>query len=260
MSKRKPIRTDIAWSTPTTITVKGFDLCKDILGTLSLGDIAFLELTDRLPTTRESVVFNAIAVTLVEHGLTPSAIATRMTYTGAPEAMQAAVAAGLCGLGSVFVGSMETAARMLQEAIPDPSKKADHDALARGIVERFHGRKQAVPGIGHHTHKPVDPRAPRLFQIAAENGFDGPYIKLMKQVAREAEAVYSKSLPINATGAIAAIASELKLPWRIVRGIGVMARAIGLVGHILEEMREPIAREIKTRAEEEATAHLRGKA
>jgi citrate synthase len=260
MSIHKPIRTDIAWSTPSTITVKGFDLCKDILGTLSLGDIAFLELTDRLPTTRESVVFNAIAVTLVEHGLTPSAIAARMTYTGAPEAMQAAVAAGLCGLGSVFVGSMETAARMLQEAIPDPSKKGNLDQLAHDIVERFHGRKQAVPGIGHHMHKPVDPRAPRLFQIAAENGFDGPYIKLMKQVAREAEAVYGKSLPINATGAIAAIASELKLPWRIVRGIGVMARAIGLVGHIREEMREPMAREIKTRAEEEATAHLRGKA
>ena len=244
---RKPIRTDIAWSTPSTITVKGFDLCKDILGTLSLGDIAFLELTDRLPTTRESVVFNAIAVTLVEDGLAPSAIAARMTYTGAPEAMQAAVAAGLCGLGSVFVGSMETAARMLQEAIPDPSKKADLDTLARGIVERFHGRKQAVPRIGHHMHKPVDPRAPRLFQLAAENGFDGPYIKLMKQVAKEAETVYGKSLPINATGAIAAIACELKLPWRIVRGIGVMARAIGLVGHIREEMREPMAREIKAR-------------
>lgn len=257
MSNRKSIRTDIAWSTPSTITVKGFDLCKDILGTLSLGDIAFLELTDRLPTARESVVFNAIAVTLVEHGLTPSAIATRMTYTGAPEAMQAAVAAGLCGLGSVFVGSMETAARMLQEALPDLSRKADFDQLARAIVERFHGRKQAIPGIGHPLHKPEDPRAPRLFQIAAENGFDGPYIKLMKRVAKEAEAVYGKSLPINATGAIAAIASELKLPWKIVRGVGVMARAIGLVGHILEEMREPMAREIKARAEEEATAHFR---
>jgi citrate synthase len=257
MSKRKSIRTDIAWSTTDRITVKGYDLCKDVLGTLSLGDMAFLELTDRLPTTRESVVFNAIAVTLVEHGLTPSAIATRMTYAGAPEAMQAAVAAGLCGLGSVFVGSMETAARGLQEAIPDPAMKADFDKLAEGIVERFHSRKQPVPGIGHPLHKPVDPRAPRLFQIAAENGYDGPYVKLMKQVAQEAEKVYGRSLPVNATGAIAAIASELKLPWKIVRGIGVMARAIGLVGHIREEMREPMAREIKARAEEEATAHLR---
>jgi citrate synthase len=257
MSKRKPIRTDIAWSTPSSITVKGFDLCKDILGTVSLGDIAFLELTDRLPEKRESIVFNAIAVTLVEHGLTPSAIAARMTYAGAPEAMQAAVAAGLCGLGNVFVGSMETAARMLQEAIPDPAKSTDLEPLAHQIVEGFHGRRQTVPGIGHHLHKPVDPRAPRLFEIAAENGFDGPYVKLMQAVAKEAEAVYGKSLPVNATGAIGAIASELKLPWQIVRGIGVMARAIGLVGHIREEIRAPMALEIKARAEEEATAHLR---
>jgi citrate synthase len=258
MSKRKPIRTDIAWSTPSTITVKGFDLCSELLGKASLGDMAFLELTDRLPSPRESVVFNAIAVTLVEHGLTPSAIATRMTYAGAPEAMQAAVAAGLCGLGSVFVGSMEGAARMLQEAIPDPAKRASIEPLARQIVERFRDRKQAVPGIGHPLHKPVDPRAPRLFQIAAENGYDGPYIELMRSVAAHAEALYGKPLPVNATGAIGAIASELKLPWQVVRGIGVMARAIGLVGHIREEMREPIAQEIKARAEEEATAHLRG--
>lgn len=257
MAQRTSIRSDIAWSTPSTITVKGYDLCKDILGGMSLGDMAFLELTDRLPTANESVVFNAIAVTLVEHGLTPSAIAARMTYTGAPEAMQAAVAAGLCGLGSVFVGSMETAARMLQEAVPDPEKPGDTGALARGIVERFRSRKQSVPGIGHPLHKPVDPRAPRLFQIAADNGFDGPYVKLMQRVAKEAEAAYGKALPVNATGAIGAIASELKLPWQIVRGIGVMARAIGLVGHIREEMKAPMAREIKARAEEEATAHLR---
>lgn len=257
MSTRKPIRTDIAWSTPSSITIKGLDLCKDILGTVSLGDMAFLELTDRLPTKREAVVFNAIAVTLVEHGLTPSAIATRLTYSGAPEAMQAAVAAGLCGLGSVFVGSMETAARMLQEAIPDPAKSPDLEPLARRIVEGFRARKEAVPGIGHPLHKPVDPRAPRLFQIAAENGYDGPYVKLMQAVAKEAEAAHGKSLPVNATGAIGAIASELRLAWQIVRGIGVMARAIGLVGHIREENRAPIAREIKERAEEEATAHLR---
>lgn len=84
--------------------VKGLDLCRDIMGKVSLGDMAFLELTDRLPTERESRMFNAFAVILVEHGLTPSAIVTRMTIAGAPEAMQAAVAAGLSGLGSVFVG------------------------------------------------------------------------------------------------------------------------------------------------------------
>ena len=260
MAKRKPIRTDIAWSTLDRITVKGFDLCKDILGKLSLGDMAFLELTDRVPTPKESAVFNAIAVALVEHGITPSAIAARMTYAGAPEAMQAAVGAGLAGLGSVFVGSMETAARMLQEAIPDPKvtlSTVDIDAEAKKIVERFLSAKKIIPGIGHPLHKPVDPRAPRLFEIADQNGYSGPYVKLMQAVAREAEQRSGKLLPVNATGAIGAIASELRLDWRYVRGIGVMARAIGLVGHIREEMNNPMAYEVKTRTEEDATAHLR---
>jgi citrate synthase len=221
MPEHKPLRSDIAWSTPDRIVVKGMDLCGDILGKVSLGDMAFLELMDRLPSPQEATVFNALAVLLVEHGMTPSAIVARMTLSGAPEAMQAAVAAGLCGLGSVFVGSMETAARMLQEALPDP-----------GAAEPF--------------------------EIAAANGFSGKYVALMMAIARHAEQGLGKPLPVNATGAIAAVASEIGLPWNIVRGIGVMARAIGLVGHIREELRLPMARGILTRVEEEASSHLRG--
>ena len=257
MAKRKSIRTDIGWSNATSITVKGFDLCKDILGKLSLGDMAFLELTDRLPNPQESAVFNAIAVTLVEHGITPSSLAARMTYSGAPEAMQAAVGAGLAGLGSVYVGSMETAARVLQEAIPDPTVAIDINAAAIKIVDQFLAAKQIIPGIGHPYHKPVDPRAPRLFEIAAQNGYNGPYIKLMQAISREAEKRSGKLLPVNATGAIGAIASELKLEWRFVRGIGVFARAIGLVGHLREEAKNPMAWEAKMRIDEEATAHFR---
>lgn len=257
MAKRKTIQTNIAWSTTDTITVKGLDVCKDILGKVSLGDMAFLEMTDRLPTPRESVMFNAIAVCLVEHGLTPSALVTRLTIAGAPEAMQAAVGAGLCGLGSVFVGSMEDAARLLQQAMPQPEPGADIAALARDLVEREMASGGNVPGIGHHIHKPVDPRAPALFAIAREQGFEGPYVALMQAVAEEAGRRLGKSLPVNATGAIAAIACELGLPWEIVRGIGVMARAIGLVAHVLEELRDPLAREMKTMVEEMATAHHR---
>ncbi|HBP28155.1 citryl-CoA lyase [Advenella sp. FME57] len=257
MAKRKQLRTDISWSTEDTITIKGLDLCRDIMGKVSLGDMAFLELTDRLPNERESRVFNALAVILVEHGMTPSAIVTRMTICGAPEAMQAAVAAGLNGLGSVFVGSMENAACLLQTALPDPSATVDTSALARQIVAQQMRDGKSIPGIGHHIHKPVDPRAPRLFEIAEDNGFSGPYVALMNAVADEAGRQRGKSLPVNATGAIAAVASELKIPWDIVRGIGVMARAIGLVAHVLEELRDPMAREIKAMVEEQATAHHR---
>jgi citrate synthase len=227
-----PIRSDLGWSTPDRITVRGKDLPGEILGSLNLGDMAFFELTGRFPDAKQSRLFNAMAVTLVEHGITPSALAARLTYLGAPEAMQAAVAAGLCGLGSVFVGSMEAVARMLSE-------NADIAQMRR------------VPGLGHPLHKPVDPRTVRLFEIARETGYYGKYCERMEQIGRE------KNLVVNATGAIGALACELGLDWRAVRGIGVMARAVGLVGHLLEEARLPMAEAVWHQVEAQASEHLR---
>lgn len=229
------LRSDIAWSTPDRIVVRGKDLPGEILGRLNLGDMAFLELTGKIPSAKESTLFNAMVVTLVEHGITPSALAARLTYLGAPEAMQAAVAAGLCGLGSVFVGSTEGVARMLSE-------NAD--------LKKILSEKKRIPGLGHPIHTSVDPRTVRLFEIARETGFYGKYCKLMEDIGRE------KKLVVNATGAIGALACELGLDWRAVRGLGVMARAVGLVGHILEESRQPMAEEIWHRLEEEATRHI----
>lgn len=254
---RREIRSDIAWSTRDRIEVRGKDLPNEILGHLNLGDMAFLQLTARMPSAEESRLFNAMVITLVEHGITPSAIAARLTYAGAPEALQAAVAAGLCGLGDVFVGSTEGAARMLSEALPFDAGDADLEELASRIVAERRSAGKTVPGIGHPLHKPIDPRVPRLFQIAAETRHSGRYIRLMELVSREAERSSGKSLPTNATGAIGAICCELRFPWKIVRGFGVMARAIGLVGHILEESERPMAIEIWQRVEDEATRHIR---
>jgi citrate synthase len=236
----KPIRSDLAWSTVDRIVVRGKDLPGEILGHLNLGDMAFLELTGRTPDAKESKLFNAMVVTLVEHGITPSALAARLTYLGAPEALQGAVAAGLLGLGSVFVGSMEGAARLLHEAIQNGKD-------AKAILAEH----ERVPGLGHPVHKPIDPRSKRLFEIARETGHYGKYCELMEAVAKE------RKLTLNATGAIGALACELGLDWRVVKGLGVMARAIGLVGHILEETRAPMAGEIWHRVEEESTRHVK---
>jgi citrate synthase len=240
MKPSKPIRSELGWSTPDRITVRGKDLPNEILGHLNLGDMAFLELTGRAPNAKESKLFNAMVVTLVEHGITPSALAARLTYLGAPEALQGAVASGLLGLGSVFVGSMEGVARILSDAV---EKGKD----AKTVL----AENRRMPGLGHPIHKPVDPRSVRLFELARETGFYGRYCNLMEAIARE------KNITLNATGAIGALACELGLDWRIVKGLGVMARAIGLVGHILEETRQPMATEIWDRVEEEATRHLR---
>lgn len=171
MTRRtRPLRSDMAWSTPTAITVRGRDLPGEILGRMDLGSFSFLQLTGREATPGEGRVYNALLVSFVEHGLTPSALAARLTYTGAPEALQAAVGAGLCGLGSVFVGSTEDAARMLSEALRDDDGSADLDELAATVVAGFRESGTLVPGVGHPFHKPIDPRTPRLFAIAAEGG------------------------------------------------------------------------------------------
>jgi len=252
-----PVRSDIAWSTPDRITVRGRDLADEILGHMNLGDFAFLQITGRMATPEQSRVFNAIVITLVEHGITPSAIAARMTYAGAPESLQAAVAAGLCGLGTVFVGSLEGACRMLYEALPQAGHGADLERVARDTVAAHRESQRIIPGLGHPVHKPVDPRTPRLFRIAAENGMSGDYVRLMQLIGTEAERAWGRPLPINATGAIGAICCEFGFPWKIVRGFGVMARAIGLVGHLLEESERPMSMEIWQRIEEEASAHAR---
>jgi citrate synthase len=228
----------MGWSTVDRIVVRGKDLPAEILGHLNLGDMAFLQLTGRVPNAKESKVFNAIVVTLVEHGITPSAIVARLTYLGAPEALQAAVAGGLLGLGSVFVGSMEGVARILSDAVANGKD-------AKTVL----AENPRMPGLGHPIHKPIDPRTVRLFEIARETGHYGKHCRLMEEIAR------TKGITLNATGAIGAIACELGLDWKIVKGLGVMARAVGLVGHILEETREPMAEEIWHRVDEEASAH-----
>jgi citrate synthase len=248
---RKPLKSAMGWSSPDRIVVRGHDLPNDLLGKIDLGSMAFLEITGRRPTQQEAEVFNALLVTLVEHGMTPQAMATRLVHLAAPEALQGAVAAGLLGVGSVFAGGSEQIAKILQEALHGHPADADLDALATTIVDAHTARKVPIPGIGHPLHKPIDPRTPVLFAIAARNGFRGRYVTLLETISRTAEARLKRSLPINATGAIGAILCELQFPWRICRGVAIISRAVGLVGHLAEEMRNPLAREMWERAEGE---------
>jgi citrate synthase len=251
VSKRRRLRSEVAYSTADRIVVRGHDLV-DLIGNVPLGDMAFLELKGRLPTPQESAVFNAITVTLVEHGMTPSTIAARMTYLGAPESLQGAVAAGILGLGGRYGGTVEDIARILQTRLAETPPDGDLRQLAREVVEEHRSAKRIIPGIGHPEHKDVDPRVPRLLEVAAANGLSGRYVELVSLIGEEASAALGRKLPVNATGAIGAIASELEIPWQVCRGLAVMARAIGLVAHLQEEVADPLATEIWTRVEAEA--------
>ncbi len=251
MRKSKSLRSEMGWSSRDKITVRGFDFTTALLGKIDLGGMAWLEITGRLPTANEAEVFNALLVTLVEHGMTPQAISTRLISICSPEAMQAAVAAGVLGVGSRFAGGSEQIARVLQSALDGKDADADLTAIADAVVQDHVARKVPIPGIGHPVHKPIDPRTPVLFAIAEKNGYRGRYVALLEAICAVAEKRLDRSLPINATGAIGAVLSELGFPWQICRGVAIIGRAVGLVGHVAEEMRNPLAFEIYERIEHE---------
>ncbi|MEX2291165.1 MAG: citryl-CoA lyase [Mycobacteriales bacterium] len=242
MPEQPPFRSDIASSTADTITVRGFDLTEELMGHLDFGSMCFLLLSGRQPSDAEGRLFNAVLVGLAEHGLTPSAIATRLTFTGAPEAVQGAVAAGILGAGSVFLGVVDDAARMLQSAGPDPAADSTSlRALAEEIVDRFLASgAERLPGVGHPIHRNGDPRTVRLFGLADELGVAGPHIRLMEAVGQAMTDRRGGYLPVNGAGASAAALSDLGLHWRVLRGVAVIARTGGLVGHLEEERVRPI--------------------
>jgi citrate synthase len=142
---------------------------------------------------------------------------------------------------------------MLYAALKEAPQDEPVDGIAARVVERELGAKRQIFGIGHHLHKPIDPRTPVLFAIAEKHGFRGRYVALMEAIAAAAQSHTGKLMPVNATGALGALCCELGLDWRLCRGLAVIGRAMGLVGHIAEELRSPIARQIWMRTEEEIT-------
>jgi citrate synthase len=182
-------------------------------------------------------MLNAIMVAICEHGFNPSSVATRLTYLGAPEAVQAAIAAGLLGAGTVYLGAMEYSAQMLKEGFAQHGKNTDDlETLAAMVIKEWKGKPNGIPGLGHPIHKPVDPRTVKLFELAKELGFYGEHSRLMEKIHSMIEQEKKKPITLNAIGAIGAILSDMGFHYGIVKSFGVAARAVGLVAHITEEI------------------------
>jgi len=234
---KKPT-TKIAHHTTDAIYVRGASLVDELIGRLSFTEMMYFQLLGVRPTPAQTRILDAVLVTLMEHGLTPSAIATRLIYDSCPEAIQAAVAAGLLGVGSTFIGTMEGCAVNLEEIL----SSASQESKAKEIAIRFRQARRPIPGFGHPHHKPDDPRSPRLLALAEEAGVPGHHIRALRLLAAEVDAAWGRHLTINATGAIAALLGEIGVPREVARGIAVVSRAAGLVGHIREEQLDPAAR------------------
>jgi citrate synthase len=247
MNKPAKPSTRIAHHTTEAIYVRGASLVDDLIGKLTFTEMMYFQLLGVRPTPAQTRILDAVLVTLMEHGLTPSAIATRLIYDSCPEALQAAVAAGLLGVGSTFIGTMEGCAKNLEEILAGSTgaEGAEGEAArAKAIARRFREAKQPIPGFGHPHHKPDDPRSPRLLALAEEAGVPGRHLRALRLLAAEVDAAWGRHLTINATGAIAALLGEIGVPQEVARGVAVVSRAAGLVGHIREEQLDPSARHI----------------
>ncbi len=192
-------------------------------------------------------MIDVLLTTFVDHGVTPSSLATRLTLLGAPEAMQAAIAAGLCGAGSRYLGTMQSAGEMLVDALREHGGAADAAAVqqvAHKVVAAYRANRRQIPGLGHPEHKSGDPRTPKLLQIASETRVAGVHCDLLLAIADAFAVATGRALPLNAAGLAGAIVVDMGLPPVAARGLAVVSRAAGLAGVVLSELREPRAQAI----------------
>ncbi|RLV50566.1 citryl-CoA lyase [Nocardioides mangrovicus] len=248
MAELPEFPTSLGTSEGTTITLLGQDLAADLMGEVTFGELAYWLITLQRPTPQQARLFEAVLLGLADHGYTPTAIAARLTYLSAPDSIQGALAAGLLGGGSRFLGVTEDTGRFLAEVLDGldelPGDDAAWDVVAEAAVRRQREAGRFVPGLGHPVHKEGDPRTPRLIQIAHEEGLYGPHLALFEAVGRVHPGVLGKTLPLNGAGVSGAALADLGIPQELLRGTVLLARCAGLLGHIAEEIRRPVANDV----------------
>lgn len=239
MSSPQPPVTRLCSHTLTSLHYRDADLVEDLMGQQTFTEVMLMQVLGRAPRPVDLRIADVVLIVLMEHGLTPSAIATRLVYMSAPENLQGAIASGLLAVGSSFVGTMENCSVLLDRiaAADDP------EAEARTIAQHHLSGKRPVPGFGHHLHKPVDPRAYKLLELArAESELPGDRVRALQTLSAAVDAAAGRPITINATGAVAALLGEIGVPTAVMRGFAVVSRAAGLLAHVVEEQQSPSGR------------------
>src|SRR4051794_17157031 len=161
----------IAQAYADRVEVRGRDLTGDLMGRLTFTEYFHLLLTGDEPTADQRDFLDLLLISLAEHGMMPTNVAARMTLAAAPDSLQGAVAAGILGCGPVILGTAEECAKLLVKGGEAPQVVADHKAA-----------KRRLPGFGHPVHKPLDPRAERIVQLADARGVSQQHVAFAKQL------------------------------------------------------------------------------
>jgi citrate synthase len=240
IGKPGPARTALCRAEADHIEIRGRDLSRDIMGRWTFTEYFFFLVTGREPSDDQRYFLDLLLVAIAEHGLTPTAIAARMTYDAAPDSLQGAVAAGILGAGTVVLGTAELCGRVLAEAVAKIATGQAPDEVVQEIAERIRQRGEKMPGFGHPVHKAVDPRAERILALADERRIAGRYIDVARRFSPAVAKAWGRRLPMNVSMPIAACLLDLDFPRTMIKAIPLLARTAGLLAHLAEEQERPI--------------------
>jgi citrate synthase len=236
---RRAKHTQLAGSTPESIDVRGKDLVNELMGKLTFTEMFLFHLLGRPATPLQVKITDGVLVSIMEHGLVPSVIASRLTFLGAPESYQGAIAAGLLGVGDRFAGTASRCASVLDSIVAAPA--AERAEAAAAAIEVHRAQHTPLPGFGHPTHRDSDPRVAKLIEIARAAGAAGDYIEALQLLETAVTQSLGRRIPTNVSAAIAVALREAGVPTQAIRGAVLTARCAGLVGHLLEETTNPAA-------------------
>jgi citrate synthase len=221
------------------VAVRGRDLAGDLMGRLSFTEYFHLLLTGEESSEEQRYFLDLLLVSIAEHGLMPTNVAARMTLAADPQSLQGAVAAGILGCGPVILGTSEECARLLTSG-REPLE----------VARELHAAGEKVPGFGHPVHKPLDPRAERILELADERGVSGPNVALARAFRDAVHEVWGKPLTMNVSMPIAAVMLDLGFAVTAVKAVPILARTAGLLAHLAEEQERPIGLALAAAAEE----------
>jgi citrate synthase len=250
IGKPGPPVSQISQAYSDRVEVRGRDLCGDLMGRLSFTEYFHLLLTGREPTEEQRFFLDLLLVSIAEHGMMPSNVAARMTLAADPESLQGAVAAGILGAGPVVLGTSGSCARLLAEAQEQVAAGGAPAEVAEDMARAIRAAGGKAPGFGHPVHRPLDPRAERILELADARGVSGPHVALAREFRAAVAKAWEKPLTMNVAMPIAAVMLDLGFSPTAVKAVPILARTAGLLAHLADEQQHPLGFLLAAKAEE----------
>jgi citrate synthase len=241
---------NICQAYPDRVEVRGHDLCGDLMGRMTFTEYFHLLITGREPSEDQRFFLDLLLIAIAEHGMMPTNVAARMTLAADPGSLHGAVAAGILGAGPVILGTSEECAALLADAQAEVAAGAPAVEVAARLARAAHEAEERLPGFGHPVHKPLDPRAERVLELADDHGLSGAHVLLAREFRSAAEQEWGRPLVMNVAMVIAAVMLDLGFSAAIVKAVPILARTAGLLAHLAEEQQRPLGFLMAAAAEE----------